>query len=447
MNTKPLKILAIDDVPANLYLLGLALQDEYQFKMATSGAQGLQMANEDPPDLILLDIMMPDMDGFEICRRLKNDSKLQDIPVVFVTALSEQSAEAKGLALGAADYLCKPVNLEIARIRIRNLLEREALRRELKQQVHQQNMIASVFDHIHDGIVISDACNNIIDINEAFTRITGYEREDVLGKNPRLLKSGRQSDEFYKSMWHSLLTKNHWTGQIWNRNKNGEIYAALTSISAVRDAQQNIQHFIGLFTDITQLKNHESNLERIAHFDPLTGVPNRLLLADRLKQAIAQTKRSGTLMAVCYMDLDSFKPVNDRYGHNVGDQLLISISQRIKDCLRAGDTVARMGGDEFVLLLLGFNDIKECESVLTRMLNKVAETTVIQGHHLTVSASLGFTLFPADMASAEVLLHHADQAMYMAKERGKNRFHLYEASTDHNTVMEDSRPGLCKADS
>ena len=347
---------------------------------------------------------------------------------MFVTAMNEQNAEAKVLALGAADYICKPVNPEVARLRIRNLLEREVLRRELTQQKHQLQLIASVFAYIHDGIIISDAENNIVDVNAAFTRITGYERQEVIGKNPRLLKSGRQSKEFYKSMWQSLLDNNHWSGELWNRTKSGDVYAALTSISAVRDNHHNIQHFIGLFTDITQQKNHESNLERIAHFDPLTGIPNRLLLADRLKQAIAQTNRSGGQLAVCYMDLDGFKPVNDRYGHNVGDQLLVTISQRIKDCLRAGDTVDRIGGDEFVLLLLGFNDIRECEAVLTRMLNRVAEAVVIHGHNLSVSASLGYTLFPVDQANAETLLHHADQAMYLAKARGKNCFHLYDVT-------------------
>lgn len=426
MDPRPLKILAIDDVPANLYLLELALQQEYQFRIASSGAEGLRLAHDDPPDLILLDVMMPDMDGYEVCRLLKQDPRLQDIPVMFVTAQTGADAEAKGLALGAADYLCKPVNLDIARMRIRNVLEREMLRRELRQQARQQGLIASVFDHIQDGILICDASNNIIDVNQAFTRITGYEREDVLGHNPRILKSGRQSPEFYQAMWHALLTKNHWSGQLWNRHKNGDIFAALTSISAVRGADQNIQHFIGLFTDITQLKNYESTLERIAHFDPLTGVPNRLLLADRLKQAIAQTLRTGTQMAICYMDLDCFKPVNDCYGHIVGDQLLVTIAQRIKDCLRAGDTVARMGGDEFVLLLLGFNDARECEAVLARMLTKVAECALVQGHRLMVSASLGYTLFPADPAEAEELLHHADQAMYVAKEQGKNGYHRYQ---------------------
>ncbi|OAI28829.1 putative bifunctional diguanylate cyclase/phosphodiesterase [Methylomonas koyamae] len=424
------KILAIDDMPTNLALLGLALQDDYQIQIATSGARGLELAQDDPPDLILLDIMMPDMDGYETCRRLKLDPRLRDIPVVFITAMNDAEAETHGFALGAADYLTKPLNIEIARLRIRNLLERERLRRELQRREAALRLAASVFAHTHDSVVITDAENRIIDVNNAFSRMTGYSKDEVLGKNPSVLKSGRQSAEFYESMWCSLLGSGYWNGELWNRRKSGEVYAALTSISVVRDEHGRVHHYIGLSADITPLKNHELDLERIAHFDPLTGIPNRVLLADRLSQALAHTRRASNTMAVCYLDLDGFKPINDQFGHDVGDQLLIEISQRIKDCLRAGDTVARIGGDEFVLLLLDFNAAHECQAVLQRMLDRVAEPAAIGGHYVSVSASLGYTLFPADPADAETLLRHADQAMYTAKQGGKNRYHLFDREQD-----------------
>ncbi|ATG91908.1 putative bifunctional diguanylate cyclase/phosphodiesterase [Methylomonas koyamae] len=424
------KILAIDDMPTNLALLGLALQDDYQIQIATSGAKGLELAQDDPPDLILLDIMMPDMDGYETCRRLKLDPRLRDIPVVFITAMNDAEAETQGFALGAADYLTKPLNIEIARLRIRNLLERERLRRELQRREAALRLAASVFAHTHDSVVITDAENRIIDVNNAFSRMTGYSKDEVLGKNPSVLKSGRQSAEFYESMWCSLLGSGYWNGELWNRHKSGEVYAALTSISVVRDEHGQVHHYIGLSADITPLKNHELDLERIAHFDPLTGIPNRVLLADRLSQALAHTRRASNTMAVCYLDLDGFKPINDQFGHDIGDQLLIEISQRIKDCLRAGDTVARIGGDEFVLLLLDFNAAHECQAVLQRMLDRVAEPAAIGGHYVSVSASLGYTLFPADPADAETLLRHADQAMYTAKQGGKNRYHLFDREQD-----------------
>ena len=427
MEKQLLKILIIDDVPANLALLGLALQDDYQIQIATSGAKGLALALAEPPALILLDIMMPDMDGYETCQRIQAEPLLRDIPIIFVTALTELDAEAHGFTLGAADYLTKPISMEIARLRIRNLLEREQLRRELR-------LAASVFAHTHDSVVITDPQNRIIDVNDAFTRISGYTREEVLGKDPRLLKSGRQSLEFYQNLWNSLLTQGYWSGEIWNRNKKGEVYAALTAISVVRDARGDIHHFIGLSADITPMKNHEYDLERIAHYDLLTGIPNRLLLSDRLSQAIVHTQRAANHMAVCYLDLDGFKPVNDQFGHDAGDLLLIEVSRRIKDCLRAGDTVARIGGDEFILLLLDFNQSDECIAVLTRMLNQVAHPVCIDDHIITVSASLGFTLYPEDQADADTLMRHADQAMYVARQRGKNRYHLFDQEQDRLAI-------------
>ncbi len=427
---KLLKILAIDDVPANLSLLGKALGEEYNLQIATSGAKGLSLAQEDPPDLILLDIMMPDMDGYETCQRLKQDPKLQEVPIIFVTALLEKHAEMKGLALGAVDYLTKPINIDIAKLRIHNLLEREQLRREIQLRESEQRLAASVFANTHDGIMITDVNNHIIEVNNAFTRITGYHREEVLGKKPSLLKSGRQSAEFYADLWKTLLIENHWNGEIWNRQKNGDLYAALTSISIVRDEQGHIHHFIGLFADITSLKNHEYDLERVAHFDSLTGIPNRLLLADRMAQALAYVKRSGNQMALCYLDLDGFKQINDEFGHEAGDQLLLEIAKRIKQCLRNGDTVARIGGDEFVLLLLELTKISECETIIERMLHVVAEPITLSGCMVSVSASLGFTLFPEDNADAETLVRHADQAMYIAKQSGKNRYHRFDPTLD-----------------
>ncbi|MDD2761794.1 MAG: EAL domain-containing protein, partial [Methylomonas sp.] len=274
--------------------------------------------------------------------------------------------------------------------------------------------------------------NRIIDVNAAFSRITGYHIEEVKGLNPRILKSGRQSAEFYQEMWRQLLSEDHWSGELWNRNKSGEIYAILTSISTVRDEQGRIDHFIALFSDITRIKNQQFDLERIAHFDPLTGVPNRVLLTDRLEQAIAHASRTQSRLAVGYLDLDGFKAINDQFGHEAGDQLLIEVAGRIKDCLRAGDTVARIGGDEFVLLLLDINDDAECKAVLDRVLNSVAETALIARHTFSVSASLGFTFYPHDASDAETLIRHADQAMYTAKQGGKNRYHFFDQASDRS---------------
>jgi diguanylate cyclase (GGDEF)-like protein/PAS domain S-box-containing protein len=287
-----------------------------------------------------------------------------------------------------------------------------------------------VFASSQEGILISDADNRIIDVNPAFTRITGYSREDVLGQDPRCLSSGRQDAEFYAAMWAAIEAQGGWQGEIWNRRKSGEAYPELLSINVVTDAQGQLRHYVGVFSDITALKAHEAELDRIAHYDVLTGLPNRRLLGDRLDQAVARARRSGRILAICYLDLDGFKPINDRYGHDAGDRMLVEIARRLQRASRGDDTLARLGGDEFVLL---WNDIlqdSECVLALDRILGEVAAPVEIDGALVAVSASIGVTLFPRDNADADSLLRHADQAMYRAKEDGKNRFHLYDPEHD-----------------
>jgi diguanylate cyclase (GGDEF)-like protein/PAS domain S-box-containing protein len=291
-------------------------------------------------------------------------------------------------------------------------------------------LAASVFVNSHEGILITDAQARIVEANEAFARLTGYAREEVLGKNPSLLQSGHQGPEFYAGMWRALLATDHWSGEVWNRRKDGTLYAELLTISAVRDAADEVHHYVGVFTDITPQKEHQRELERIAHYDALTGVPNRVLLSDRMNQAIAQTRRADAMMAVGYLDLDGFKPINDRHGHAAGDRLLVEMAQRMRECLRGGDTVARVGGDEFILLLLGLEGIDEAEAALRRILDAIARPLLVGEETTTVSASLGVTLYPLDDADADTLLRHADQAMYQAKQSGKNRYHLFDPERD-----------------
>jgi diguanylate cyclase (GGDEF)-like protein/PAS domain S-box-containing protein len=294
-----------------------------------------------------------------------------------------------------------------------------------KRNEEAQGLAASVFANTHEGIIITDGTSKIVDVNRAFTQITGYQRSEVLNQNPRLLKSGIQSAGFYAEMWKCLEEQGHWSGEIWNRRKNGEVFAELMNISVVHDKAGKVCHYVGIFSDITVMKEHQHKLEHMAHFDPLTGIPNRALLADRLNQAISHTQRTGTLMAICYLDLDGFKPVNDQFGHKAGDALLIEMARRMGDCIRAGDTVARIGGDEFVILLLGLSGHDECESALVRLLQEISRPVMVDGNSLCVSASVGVTLFPEDDAETEILLRHADRAMYQAKQSGKNQFCIF----------------------
>ena len=299
-----------------------------------------------------------------------------------------------------------------------------------KQAQASTQLAANVFTWAREGILITDADNRIIQVNVAFSRITGYAEHEVMGQKPSMLKSGRQDTSFYERMWQSLRAVGHWEGEIWNRRKSGEVYAELLSISAVHDSHNQIQNYVGLFTDISSQKAHEQELEHIARYDILTGLPNRALLADRLQQEMAHCVRQRKQLAVLFIDLDCFKQVNDLHGHSVGDELLIGLAQRMKAALREGDTLSRIGGDEFVAVLTALDHPRDCEIVLSRLLEAAAKTTVINDTEIQVSASIGVTLFPQDAGEPDLLMRHADHAMYQAKQAGKNRYHYFDVKDD-----------------
>jgi diguanylate cyclase (GGDEF)-like protein/PAS domain S-box-containing protein len=296
-----------------------------------------------------------------------------------------------------------------------------------KQDEDNLRLGASVFATSQEGILISDANNRIIDVNPAFTRLTGYSREEALGKNPSFLGAGEMDSHFYKAMWQRLSDNGEWRGEIWNRRKSGEVYPEQLSIVAVRDNLNRLQHYVGAFSDISMIKQHEADLNRIAHYDMLTSVPNRRLLGDRLEQAIAYSRRHSKNLAVCYLDLDGFKPINDQFGHEGGDRMLVEIARRLQAMSRGEDTLARLGGDEFVLLWNDIDSEAECMKALERILERVSEPMMLGDEQVSVSASIGVTLYPNDNVDADNLLRHADHAMYTAKQLGKNRYQIFDA--------------------
>ncbi|MEJ2406070.1 MAG: EAL domain-containing protein [Candidatus Thiodiazotropha sp.] len=296
-----------------------------------------------------------------------------------------------------------------------------------KQDEDSLRLAASVFSTSQEGILISDTHNRIIDINPAFTELTGYTREEALGKNPSFLSAGRQDKRFYAEMWQSINATGEWQGELWNMRKSGEVYPEWLSIIAVKDEQGQLQRYVGAFSDISIIKQHEADLERIAHYDMLTSIPNRRLLGNQLEKAIAHSRRNGKNLAVCYLDLDGFKPINDEFGHEGGDRMLVEIARRLEAMSRGEDTVARLGGDEFVLLWSDIGSKGDCVKALERILNKVAEPMLLEGQLVSVSASIGVTLYPDDSVDADSLLRHADHAMYTAKQLGKNRYQIFDA--------------------
>lgn len=306
-----------------------------------------------------------------------------------------------------------------------------ALAIEKSQSDVRLQLAATVFSHAREGIMIVDAADLIVDVNDMFSEITGFSREDALGHRPsELLNSDRQADDFYAARRHALETTGYWSGEIWNRRKNGEVFAEMLTISTVRDTEGHTQNYVALFTDITPMKDYQRQLEHIAHFDALTSLPNRVLLADRMQQALTQGLRRGRSVAVVYLDLDGFKAINDTYGHGRGDELLVALAHRMKGALRDGDTLARIGGDEFVAVLVDLEHVQDAEPVLERLLKAAAAPVLIEDAALQVSASIGVTVYPQDDSEVDQLLRHADQAMYVAKQAGKNRFHLFDVAQD-----------------
>ncbi len=299
------------------------------------------------------------------------------------------------------------------------------LTRKLSESEQQLRLAAAVFDHSQDGIFITDADGIIVDANPASTKITGYELEELIGKNPNSISSGRHSKEFYKQMWDELIQSGNWQGEFWNRRKSGEIYPQRSSIDRIVDEEGNLNHYVAVFHDISYIKRHEDELRQMAFYDPLTGLPNRLLLYDRIKSAINQFKRHHQLLALCYMDLDGFKPINDTHGHNVGDQILKEIGQRLQNAVRSSDTLARVGGDEFVALINDYEDEEQLHAILHRILATVSEPCYGTFGEAKVSVSIG-VVCSFEQGDEDQLLSKADKAMYQAKAKGRNQYVFYQ---------------------
>ena len=351
---------------------------------------------------------------------------------------------------GALSGLLFWLMLSVINTRVNALRIAEQLTEEIRRHEDKLYLAASVFTHAWEGIMITAADGTILDVNDAFGRITSYSSDDVLGRNPRILSSGRQGAAFYEAMWRALVEQGQWSGEIWNRRKSGEVYAVMQTISAVRDTQGRIRQYVALFSDVTLMKEQERALEYIAHYDVLTRLPNRVLLADRLRQGMVLAQRNTRLLAVAFLDLDGFKAINDHHGHAAGDQLLIAAATAMKQVLREGDTLARIGGDEFVAVLLDLTDIQASVPLLVRLLTAAAQSVPVGERVLQVSASVGVTFYPqAEDIDAEQLLRQADQAMYQAKLAGKNRYHVFDAELDrsvrgHHQRLEQIRHGLAE---
>jgi diguanylate cyclase (GGDEF)-like protein/PAS domain S-box-containing protein len=570
-------ILIVDDSRSDICLLESILRSHgFLSRSLTDPTEVVGHCRAARPEVVLLDISMPVMNGFQVCTQLKSDPFLFDIPVLFLTAMSDVADKIRGFKVGGSDFLVKPyepseliarvstqINLRRAQheLACRNQELKEEIRdkerahaalldsesrneavlnnaavcigllsldstyemvnglyaavfgysREefqdmrLQDIVHPDDVAATeevmeflrygqldqhyadkkfirqdgsifpgghwlsprrtgygtcngfvciisdltdqkkaedelrlahtVFETSSEGMLVTDAENRIIMVNPAFTAITGYEREQALGKDPAFLRSDRQDKKFYREMWKSLLLNNSWQGEIWNRRRNGEEYPQWLSIAVIRHRNKSIAHYVALFSDISDRKKAEEILRHQAMHDPLTRLPNRVMFDERLRSSLSRAKRLNRRVALLYLDLDNFKIINDSLGHLAGDRVLQMVADRLRTCLRLEDMVARIGGDEFSAVLDDVDSADDAIATAERIIISLGDVDCSGGGE-GIQTSIGIALYPDHGTNTEELLHHADNAMYTAKRMGRGRSFLAGTTSDDEESTE-----------
>lgn len=296
---------------------------------------------------------------------------------------------------------------------------------KLEHANERLQLFVKMFDNSGEAIFITDAQQRIIAVNPACYKITGYTEEEFIGNNPHILSSGRQDAKFYRAMWKSITETGVWQGEIWNRRKSGEIFPEWLSIGTVKNSHNEIINYIAVFSDITKRKEDEAHIEHLAHYDSLTHLPNRALFADRLKHALVTGTRNKTKTALLFLDLDKFKYVNDTMGHVAGDMLLQSVADRLISCRRESDTICRQGGDEFMILLPEVGGAEDAETVARKIISAMEAPHLISEKELVITFSIGISICPDDATDDEMMIKHADDAMYLAKESGRNNYKFF----------------------
>ncbi len=312
-------------------------------------------------------------------------------------------------------------------------LKNEVLERKSAQK--RLTLANRIIEETSEGIIITNTDGDVTYVNEAFCAQSGYSRDELLGSNPRILKSDKQGPRFFKHMWDTILEKGHWHGEVWDKKKDGTDFPKLLSISSITNDHGEVTHYVGFSTDISDIKRTEARLKQMAHYDPLTGLANRTLFRDRLIQALVKAKRSNKNVALILLDLDRFKDINDMMGHPVGDALLEKVAERLRACVRESDTVGRLGGDEFTVLAPDLHDTKEVNRIADRILESISEPCMISGREIFVSTSMGIALFPNDGRGPDRLLQNADTALYRAKERGRNNYQFFSEEMNEELMV------------
>ncbi len=416
------KILVVDDAVSNQHLFAKVFGSEFTVELASSGMEGLALALASPPDLILLDVMMPEVDGFETCRRLKAMPQLQSVPLIFITGDSDPVNEAQGFALGAVDYIQKPFKVSVTLQRIRNLLDRESLRKAL---FIERNRLDALVSAIPDLLFEVDRQGRYLGIWTRQPSLLAAERERLMGRTIIEMLPPAAASVCMDAIDEADKTDTSYGKRMQLDFDEASRWFEL-SVSKQKTIDPDAPTFVMLSRDITDRVEAELRIQYHALHDVLTDLPNRALLFELIKKAVLIARREQGLLCIIFLDLDTFKPVNDTYGHTVGDLLLKEVAHRLQKSIRDSDTVARLGGDEFVILLPKIRAVEDALFVARKVGAALRAPYVIEGHQLQISASCGLSHFPDHGDDIDTLLTHADQAMYAAKAQGRDTVVTYQ---------------------
>ncbi len=423
----PLQILSIEDSPADFWLIERHLKthgiDARCVRVDTDAGLRKALGSGDW-DIVLSDYNVPGMEFLRSAREVS--SCLPDVPIILVSGSVGEEQAVVLLTAGLCDFVLKD-NLTRLVPSLQRALREAAERVARRKAEAQQRLAARVFDSSAEGVVITDARQRIVAVNQAFSKITGWTTDEVLGRTPSLLRSGRHDTMFFQTMWASLKQADQWRGEIWNRKKSGEVYPEFLTVSAVRGPDGCVENYVGVFADMSASKEFQQTLDFLAHHDPLTRLPNRSLFRARLEHSLEHAQLHGRSLALFYLDLARFKRLNDNLGHAAGDELLLAVTARLAPEIGEGNTLARLGSDEFVLLAENVGDAQSAMLLARRLQDLFIKPFLIRGTDYYITASIGVGMYPQDGADADLLIGHADVAMSRAKDLGRNTFCFFES--------------------
>lgn len=436
---KPTVLYVEDDETARVMIAHVMAKEFPNVTLIVSenGLEGLNEFMKHAPDLIITDVRMPLMDGITMAKKIREINK--GTRIIVTTADSDINRILEAIDIGISHYVLKPINNSKLISAIRSCLTVIEQERNISEQLAFFRKLSRAVDQGPVANIVTDAEGNIEFVNPGFTRLTGYSYSEAVGGNMRMLKSGGTPSEDYRRLWRAITAGEEWSGEILNRKKNGELYWVSVSISPITDASGKITNFLCRQEDITERKQKLESILYMAYYDSLTGLPNRYFFQELLQNAMTQAQRHGRMLAVLFLDLDRFKNINDTLGHPVGDQLLQATAQRLRDCCsREGDIVARRGGDEFIVLLPELKNMDGLTRVVQRIIGAFNRSFILPENEVTITTSIGISLFPQDGSDPETLIKKADMAMYCAKEEGRNCYHLFKPGMDSKTFKRET---------